>query len=330
MHRPTLIFPPIESLAQGLRHIFNSTESADVTVIGRRANPQVSSLASEFVSCRLSDGREIELFCKYSGRDFDSRHGHRGGARYEAEIYRQFLQPLSVPSPRYFGSWDAPASASDALSCLVLQALDPGARLNKQPAPETLLVKVAAEIGSFHAAAARACAGGWPSFLLKYDADYYHGWIRRTALYSESRLARFPWLPQLYEWARTAMETLPAAPQTIIHGELYPKNVLCRDDVIYVLDWQSGAVAPGEIDLAMLAEGWPADTAARCVQAYRATRWPSGAPADFADVLAAAQLHLTFRWLGDKPEWTAGPASDWRFAHLRAVGERLGLTGREV
>jgi len=111
---------------------------------------------------------------------------------------------------------------------------------------------------------------------------------------------------------------------TIIHGEYYPKNVLYRDGIIYPVDWESAAIAAGEIDLACLTDRWPADTVRECERAYQQSRWPDGAPAAFAQRLAAARLYIHLRWLGDRPEWTTRQQY-WRFDHLRSVGEQLGL-----
>ena len=72
---------------------------------------------------------------------------------------------------------------------------------------------------------------------------------------------------------------LTSAPQTIIHGEYYPKNILVREGEIFPVDWESAAVAAGEIDLASLTEGWPEEDKRVCQAEYCAARWPNGAPA---------------------------------------------------
>jgi hypothetical protein len=94
---------------------------------------------------------------------------------------------------------------------------------------------------------------------------------------------------------------------------------------VYPIDWESAAVAAGEIDLASLTEGWPAGYARQYERAYRKARWPNGAPADFERRLAAARLYLAFRWLANKPD--RPPAADdlWYFRQLRSAGRRLGL-----
>jgi Phosphotransferase enzyme family len=111
-------------------------------------------------------------------------------------------------------------------------------------------------------------------------------------------------------------------PLTIIHGEYYPPNILWREEVIYPVDWESAAVAAGEIDLAALTEGWPPGFVEQCELEYQRARWPEGPPTGFERRLAAARLYLHFRWLGSE---TDRAPSLWRFEQLRCEGERLGL-----
>jgi hypothetical protein len=62
----------------------------------------------------------------------------------------------------------------------------------------------------------------------------------------------------------------------------------------------------------------------QCELEYQRARWPYGSPAALERRLAAGRLYVHVRWLGDRPEWTAHKHY-WRFEHLRAAGEQLGL-----
>ena len=64
-------------------------------------------------------------------------------------------------------------------------------------------------------------------------------------------------------------------------------------------DWESVALAAGEIDLANLTWGWEDDVALHCERQYSLARWPDGEPDDFAMRLAAARVFVHLRWLGD-------------------------------
>jgi aminoglycoside phosphotransferase (APT) family kinase protein len=182
-------------------------------------------------------------------------------------------------------------------------------------------------MGQFHAANEARAASGELAFLTRYDARYYRGWIRRTYKLAGPLLPRFPWLQELRGRRDEWMSPLLAAPRTFIHGELYATHLLLRRNSLFCIDWESAALAPGEIDLATLTEGkgWPVELVHRCEQEYCRARWPEGAPAGFERTLDAARMYLHFRWLGERPEWTLAEKYLWRYEHLRAAAGRLGL-----
>ena len=117
---------------------------------------------------------------------------------------------------------------------------------------------------------------------------------------------------------------LKSAPPVLIHGEYYSSNILYRNEIVYPVDWESAAMAAGEIDLAALTERWPPEIVRQCELEYQRARWPEGSPADFERTLAVAKLYLHFRWLGDRPESTVAEYQLWRFEDLHSVSERLG------
>jgi len=196
---------------------------------------------------------------------------------------------------------------------------------------ESRLAKAMAQgarsIAQFHTAQeSRVSSGGLP-FLIRYDADYFRGWPRRTAEFAKPLAERFPWLMELCERCDDWLTLLLAAPQTVIHGEFYTKHMLMRHKRIYFVDWESAAIAAGEIDLATMTEGkgWPAEIVRLCEREYQLARWPQGAPANFERTLEAARMYLHFRWLGERPEWTVREKTLWRYDHLHRAGQRLGL-----
>ena len=111
----------------------------------------------------------------------------------------------------------------------------------------------------------------------------------------------------------------------MIHGEYYPHNILVTSGRIYPIDWESVAIAAGEIDLAALTEDWSPELVRQCEQEYQQTRWGSACPPDFAQRLAAARLYLCFRWLGDRPQWTVMEDNLCYFERLRPLGVQLGI-----
>jgi hypothetical protein len=296
-----------------------------LTVLEREPSPYASTAPSEVVTCRTADGALLRLLCKYAASGGEHRaYGHRGGVVYEARVYRDVLIPLGVTVPRFYGGHGEGARDEPVL---VIDYLDGGVRVDETSDPASM-VKAAHWLGAFHAASQSILdprSDGDESSLTVYDLEYYRGWARRTSRFAGVWHDRFPWLATLYERAEPALASLLLAPPVVIHGEFYPPNVLYHRGTIYPVDWESAAVAAGEIDLATLTEGWPSETVRGCEAEYCRTRWPAGRPVEFAGALTAARLYVLLRWLGDRPEWTRHEWTAGALVRLRDVAERLGL-----
>jgi aminoglycoside phosphotransferase (APT) family kinase protein len=240
---------------------------------------------------------------------------------YEAEVYRQVLQPLPISSPKFYGAYKDEIAGEP---WLILEYLDDSLRVNDLR-DRTLMRAAARWLGGFHRANVSRLSPASLPFLKRYDASYYLGWAKRTSVFAGDLRERFPWLGSLCQRFEDVLDTLLEQPYTIIHGEYYPGNVLYREGTIYPVDWESTAVAVAEIDLASLIEDWPAETARLCKGEYQAARWPEGTPADFERKLEAVQLYWHLRWLGDRPKWTHKTKHLRRFTQLQFLGQRFGL-----
>src|SRR6266516_4325328 len=293
-----------------------------VVVLSRRRNIQTSTSLSEVIRCELPDGRELELFCKYGASPAGDSYGHRGGVPYEVLVYRHVLDQSQSSAPAFFGAHtDAPGGQT----WLVIEHIAGSLRMT-QTDDALAMPRAARWIGEFHRQHEDRAADDEMSFLTRYDYAFYEGWARRTARFAAPLRARYLWLSSLCEEFPRLATVLLAAPSTIIHGECYPKNILVRDGAVYPVDWESAAIAAGEIDLASLTERWPKEVTEQCELAYRSARWPQRFPHYDADrTLAVARLYLHLRWLGDRPERTIARNSRWRFAALRSLGEQIGL-----
>ena len=180
------------------------------------------------------------------------------------------------------------------------------------------VVSAAIWLGNFHASQQNAEPA---YFLRKYDWGYYKGWADRTLEYSDTWRKQFPWLKDLLkntEWIRYLLQQ----PQTLIHGEYYPKNILYRDGLIYPIDWESAALAPGEIDIASITEGWPDQEIRIFEDAYNSARWKGDRSVGFALAMSAARFYLELRWLGGNFELEVSPA---RFEILHKEALKMGL-----
>jgi hypothetical protein len=326
MPRPSELYPDLATLTARLAAVLDarSPRRGAWTVLQREPSPYTSTFPSEVVTCRRADGATLRLFCKHAAGHNHNTHGHRGGVAYEAQVYGSVLSSLGAPVPRCYGAYPDGSGTGDLL---VLEYLEESLWVHKSRDP-TAMARAARWLGTFHASGQRYLGpsrNGAGAFLNVYDRAYYHGWARRSAQFAGVWHDRFPWLPDLWDRAEEPLAVLLEAPPTIIHGEFYPENILDHQGAVYPVDWESAAVAAGEVDLATLTEGWPPEVARACEVEYRRTRWPAGPPADFERRLTAARFYLFLRWMGDRPEWTSHESTgDW-LVRLRDVAERLGI-----
>src|SRR5437867_5549137 len=111
------------------------------------------------------------------------------------------------------------------------------------------MLQTARWLAQFHARHERREDEPSLAFLKRYDAAYYRGWARRTFEFARPLRARFPWLAELRRCGDAWFTPLLRAPQTVIHGEFYTKTVLVRGQNLFMVDWESAAIATGVIDL---------------------------------------------------------------------------------
>ena len=279
-------------------------------VIDRRPWPLEGTFDAEVVTCRTATGDIRRVYCKH-GPDIDgtshAAYGHRGGLGREAAVYAYVLEPLGVSVPRCIAFRHDDLTDAD---WLVLEFLE-GATPLLESRRTRSLDRAGEWLGSFHG----ATAGLWPDLLLSgvpfRDAEWYQGWMDRTAEWAGVLHMRYPWLATACRRS-DLYEPLLTAPHSVVHGEFSPANVLLRDGEVYPVDWESAAMAPGELDLAFFTLGWPRRLRRRVEAAYARRRWPGGPPATFEATLRAARIHACFRVLGDSP---MGPSA----ADARAI-----------
>jgi aminoglycoside phosphotransferase (APT) family kinase protein len=226
---------------------------------------------------------------------------------------------MGAAAPRCFG---VHSDSRTGTTCLFLEYLE-GAQ---HPENDTALPHAATWLAHFHRRAEPFASSNEAAFLTRYDREYYAGWARRTAAFTEPLGEQYFWVPGVCErFAQYGAPELERHP-TVIHGEYYRKNLLLHHGQLYGIDWESCAVGAAEIDVAMLIEGWPDEPVGEVERHYCRERWPGGA-GNFTERLAMAQVYVHFRWLGDQPRWT--PLELWRFKELRVASGRAGLLSCE-
>jgi hypothetical protein len=289
----------------------------DVVILEREPNVYSSSYPNDIVRCRLPQGDELELLCKYGSESTlasgHSAHGSRGGVGYEAAVYQYILTPSTLPALTFYGSRSRPERGE---VWLVVEFAGRDPRISQYP---EAMPAAARWLGTFHRVHAGRTADF--AFLKEWDRDYYRGFVERTVAFVGRDERERRWLAELEnrfdEWAAPLLRE-----GTIVHGEYYPDNVLFKNGTIYPIDWESAAIGAGDVDLAALTEGWEPEVVHECEEAYCKARWPEDVPADFHQCLTAARLFVACRWLGDP----AGSAERFRrVPELRRLAAELGL-----
>ena len=186
------------------------------------------------------------------------------------------------------------------------------------------MTTAASWLGHFHTLGERVAeASAAQPLLRRYDAAYYDGWAERTLRYAGRRRRAIPWFGRFGDRVAEVSEELVCRAQTVIHGECYPSNVLVRDGCIHPVDWETAAVAAGEIDLVCLTEHWPEPTVDRAVAAYAAARFPGGVPSRFKRALWAARIYVLFRWMGERGVWSCEKAVGYYLDRLHRAVEQF-------
>jgi aminoglycoside phosphotransferase (APT) family kinase protein len=313
------LFPDAITLSTGLTTLLSQNKAwiSPLTIVDRDPNEMVSTFASEIVTCRFGDGQEERFFCKYTAGRSHHPPDARQGLAYEAEVYQHVLSGLSLPVPGYFGSYRDPATGD---CWLVLEWLDKSLEISFTT---DVLPQAATWVGQFHAITEEKLRQHLYPFLRIYSADYYRAWAHRLMRLAEPLPAQHGWVRTLCRRYEERIPLLLAAPATIIHGEFTPENVLLQQGRVVPIDWESAAVAPGEIDLAVIAWEWDDETVQACEANYQKARWPEGTPTCFAETLKAAQLYAVFHWLTGSTEWQAPQEARVQLRELREVAERL-------
>ena len=311
------LVPDDATLEAGLRTALGA-HGVTVSLASRRPTEWFTTYPTDLVRCEI-DGRPVTLFCKFSAGVSHDAHGHRGGLDREIVAYEQVVTRSGLSAVRWYG-WHR--DQHDHV-WLLLEHVEGSVRVNKTPDPGAMTA-AAAWLGRFHAFGEERLREG-DLEVPTYDLAYYRGWVERARRFAGPLAGEVPWFDGLCRRVSDGAGSLFEGGLTVIHGEFYPKNVLYLDGRILPVDWESIAVAPGEIDLASLVQGWPADVIASAQEAYVRARWSSAPDRDFGRRFEAAWIYLLFRWLGDRPEWTTSPTSRWYFDLLAQAGARLGL-----
>jgi hypothetical protein len=319
--------PSRAALKRGLEQVFAADISArgPLRIIHRRENPRVSSYVADIVHVRFADGHGERLLCKFAhGRELTPPTPHLG-LDHEARVYADVLADCPLDLPLVHGSFTDDETGAVVLVMRFYPAAMPAAKSTDPAAVDALIHWLAA----FHTWAASRCGDPRWAFLPRYGAALYAVWLERTCDLAAPFAAECPWLGRVADAYRERIPLLVSAPATVIHGEFTTRNALWDDGRILPIDWETAAVGPAEVDLAVFTYDWDPDDIAALERTYVEARWGGRPPEAFAETLLAARLYAAFHWLFGTPgECKPDRVRD----HLQALRDeaiRWGIVGAD-
>lgn len=306
--------PSRSALKRGLMHALAGeiTAHGPFRIVHRRENPRVSSYVADIVHLRFADGHRVCLLCKYGhGRELTPPTPHYGLA-HEARVYADVLGSCPLDSPKVFGGFVDDETGDFVLVMRFYPDAVPAAKSTDPAAVDALIRWLAA----FHEWTAPRLSDPRWAFLSRYDTGLYTTWLDRTIEHATPFAAECPWLGRVAAAYRERIPLLVAAPVAVIHGEFTTRNALWDHGRILPIDWETAAVAPPEVDLAVFTYDWHPENIEVMERTYVEARWGGSPPDDHAERMLAARLYAAFHWLFGTP---GGCGPERVREHLKAL-----------
>ena len=287
-----------------IEHELASALGEDFEVLTRERSLYSTSFPVDDVLVRSASGRELRLVVKDLAWEALLPEASRSKPRSLYDPCREIGVYAELLDTKRHGTARSYATAPTGL---ILEKVD--GRELFQVGERELWFSVARWARSLHAAfedeTDSLAASGVP--LLRHDAAFYRHWLDRAMRSDDD-----PRLRAIASRYDGVIDLLLSQPRTLIHGELYPSNVLVTDrGRVCAIDWEMAAIGPGCVDIAALSSGrgWTEADREALVDAYVGTRTDGNLRA----AIDAARVYLALQWLGWSDPWTppADRAQDW-------------------
>jgi homoserine kinase type II len=249
--------------------------------------------------------------------------------RFEAEV-QEYLQQARFPVPDLRAAQDGKRWIHVNGKAAMLFAYAPGEDLPPPAITPERCRRVGEQLGRLH----ELSAGFAHSRANPFGRAWVGERIQELAAAPDEETAAI--LPMLRDELAFAQK-LPGAPRGLVHGDLFPDNVLwIGDRVSAILDWEMCGIDPFAYDLGVAVNAWcfagsfQADRAKALLAGYAARRKiePETASALYEWSRFAALRFTVARLRGYRPPGAHGqvpPGKDWRefrdrLALLRGMG----------
>jgi hypothetical protein len=283
-------------------------------VIARRPSAYRSSAPILELEVALPDGRRF-LLVKDLARSALTRHAQAAKPSFlhdplrEIDVYRAILSGADLGSARFYGALVDPKRDRYWLAIEKVQ----GVELYQVGELETW-----EEAMRWLARLHELFLGrDLPDSLLRYDASHFAVWPERARTFSGF---------EDLAWYGEVLDRLTALPTTLLHGELYPSNVLVANGRVCAVDWERAGVGPGAIDVAALTMGWAEHEQQVLLTAYSGALSAPPPADELQRDVDFARLYLAVQWLGWSQDWSPPPEHAQEFAaEARRLVGRLAL-----
>lgn len=169
--------------------------------------------------------------------------------------------------------------------------------------------------------------------LVSYDRSFFQQWPKRARQFAVRwRPSRRHRLDEALRGYDDTVDALAGMPRCLVHGELYPSNVLVDGPTgrISAVDWEMAGIGAPLLDLSSLVAGsWTDAERHALITAYHSALPACGRPpiGHLVEDLMRCELHRCVQWLGWAPDWQAPPEHrhDW-LEMAFSLAERLRRT----
>jgi aminoglycoside phosphotransferase (APT) family kinase protein len=315
-------------------------EDRAVEAVNRRACRYTSSFPVEELTVHFDDRSRLHLILKDLSCDAMLEEARRArpdflyDAQREIAAYTWILPHAPAGPAKWYGALTNPVHGR---YWLLLERVK-GPQLT-QVGAFSAWKAAAAWIARFHRAVSPLRARQLADRVgaLVYDEAYYWRWIKRAQRFADRNAEERRVMADVVRGYGPVVERLTRMPPSLLHGELYPCNVIVGRRGgrrrICPVDWEMVALGPALVDLAALSAGWAEPKQQELARAYlsaagRGGRRIARLPRDFAIDLDCCRLHLAVRMLGWSDAWQppVEHANDW-LSEAARVSRRLHGSG---